>query len=101
MSEEAVLQGWRFPTKNLWRIPLQENITSTNEHTLLLDGPYGFESLNSMYVVSLSAKILEHVKLFNNYTAHPKATNKINNMYELPSIEQAVRYLHCAAGSLT
>ena len=54
-----------------------------------------------MYVVSLSAKILEHVKLFNNYTAHPKATNKINNMYELPSIEQAVRYLHGAAGSLT
>ena len=42
--------------------------------------------------------MLEHIELFNNNPARPNSTEAINNVYELPSIERAVRYLHGAAG---
>ena len=41
----------------------------------------------------MPAQMLERINVF---TETP--TNTINNMYELPSIERAVRYLHGAAG---
>ena len=86
ISEEAVLKGWRCPHQNLWRVPLQSNVTNLNLHTLLLDGPTGTESLNSLYTVPSSASMLEHIELFSR----PNPNEAINNVYELPSIEKAV-----------
>ena len=94
VSEEAVLKGWRCPHANLWRIPLQDEVTSLNEHTLLLDGPDGRDTLHSMYAVPSSAEMLAHIELFSK----PNPAEAINNLYDLPSIERAVRYLHAAAG---
>ena len=96
VSEEAFLKGWRCPVTNIWRIPLSKHITADNQntHTIILDGPTGCESLNAMYPLPLSAKMLEHIELFNNNPSRPKTTESINNVYELPSIERAVRYLH-------
>ena len=42
--------------------------------------------------------MLEHIDLFNNDPARPNSTEAINNVYELPSIARAVRYLHGAIG---
>ena len=81
VSEEAVLKGWHCPHYNLWRVPLQSNVTNFNLHTLLLDGPTGTESLNSLYTVLSSASMLEHIKLFSR----PNPNESINNVYELPS----------------
>jgi hypothetical protein len=94
VSEEAVLKGWRCLHQNLWRVPLQSNVTNLNLHTLILDGPTGTESLNSLYTVPSSAAMLEHIEIFSR----PNPNETINNVYELPSIEKAVRYLHGAAG---
>ena len=95
-----MLTSWRCPVTNLWRIPLSLHITADNQntHTLLLDGPTGYDSLNDMYNVPLSARMLEHIELFNNNPAQPNSTEAINNVYELPSIARAVRYLHGAIG---
>ena len=40
----------------------------------------------------------DHIELFNNNPAQPNSTEVINNVYELPSIARAVRYLHGAIG---
>ena len=50
--------------------------------------------MNFLYKVPSSATILEHIKLFSR----PNPNEAINNVYELPSIEKAVQYLHGAAG---
>ena len=60
--------------------------------------PPSFEFLNSFYALSLSIKMLEHVEIFNNDPTRPQATNAINNVYDMPSIEVAVRYLHSVVG---
>ena len=98
--EEAILKGWCCPVANLWRILLSKHITAENKntYTLVFDGPTGCESLNAMNSVPLSAKTLEHIELFNNDPSRPKTTDAINNVYELPSIERAVRYPHGAVG---
>ena len=41
----------------------------------------------------MKAQMLERINAVT-----PAPTNTINNVYELPSIERAVRYLHGAAG---
>ena len=51
-----------------------------------------------MYDVPLLAQMLEYIELFNNNPARPDSTEAINNIYELPSIARAVRYLHGAIG---
>jgi len=50
--------------------------------------------MNSLYKVPSSAAMLEHIELFSRPNPH----EAINNVYELPSIKKAVRYLHSAAG---
>ena len=101
VSEAAVLKGWRCPQSKLWRVPLQSHVTDLNMHTLLLDGPTGCESLNSLYTVPSSAAMLDHIELFTSNPHRPNPTEAINNVYKLPSIEKAVRYLHGAAGFST
>ena len=101
VSEEAVIKGCRCPYTKLWRISLRYQVTDLNMHTLVLNGTTGLESLNSMYTVPLSASVLDHTHIFNKDPARPAAGEAINNVYELPSMERAVRYLHAAVGFST
>ena len=91
--KSLVLKGWRCPHQNLWRVPLQSNVTNLNLHTLIFDGPTGTESLNSLYTVPSSAAVLVHIELFSR----PNPNEAINNVYEFLSINKSVRYLHGAA----
>ena len=95
VSEEALLKRLWCPRTKLWKIPLQSQVTDLNMHTLLLNGPTGCESLNSLYTVPTTASVLTHIKAFNSNHA---VGNTINNIYDLPSLARAVRYLHAAAG---
>ena len=96
MSEEAVLKGWFLPKARMWRIPLQPHISKKNTDTLLLNGPTGIESINTMYTVPNSARILQHMQM--NCDDRPAPDEAINNVYEIPSTEPTIRYLHGAAG---
>ena len=95
MSEEAVLKGWFCSKARMWRIPLQPHISNNNTDTLLLNGPTGTESLNTTYTVPNSARILQHIK--TNCDDGPAPEKAINNVYELPSTEPTIRYLHDAS----
>ena len=95
MSEDAVLKGWRCPRTKLYRIPLRYHVTDLNIHTLFLNGPTGREFINSLYSVPTCASVLDHIEQFNTNHA---AGETINNVYDLPSLACAVRYLHAAAG---
>ena len=95
VSEEAVLTGWRCPTSNLWHIPLVNCvITNDNTQTLLLNE--NLQPQDPQYHLPTTAHMLERI---NAFTEAP--TDTINNVYELPSIERAVRYIHGAALFLT
>ena len=85
------------PNQALEHPPLA-NITNLNTDTLILNGPTDHESLNSAYVVRPAAKMRAHLTLFHTDPACPPASEAIHNVYELPRIECAVRYLHAAAG---
>ena len=98
LSEDAFLKGWLRPRKKLWRTPLQSQVTDLNINNLLLNGPTGREYLNYLYTVCTTASVLAHFEDFN-YNQVVGAT--INNMYELPSLACAVRYLHGATEFLT
>ena len=92
ISEEAVLKGWRYPRANLWRIPLVKcKITNENTETLLLNKHSQPQS--NRYVLPTTVKMRERI---NMVIASP--TDTISNVYELTSMERAVRYLHGAAG---
>ncbi len=92
---KAVLKGWRCPRTNLWRIPLVPIVTNVNTDTLILDHPSGQNSLNSMYTVESNQISRDHVALqmCKNY-----CQEYLHNVYELPSVEPTIRYLHGAAG---
>ena len=80
----------------MWRTPLQPQISNNKTDTLLLNGPTGTESLNTTYTVPKSARILQHMQTnCDNRLAPDEA---IKNVYELPSTELTIRYLHGAAG---
>ena len=92
VSEEAVLTRWRCPTSNMWRIPLVKCfITNDNTQTLLLNK--NFQPQYPRYTLPTNAQMFEQI---NAFTAAP--TDTINNVYELTSIERAVRYLNGAVG---
>jgi hypothetical protein len=58
-----------------------------------LDTTAGQQSINKLYEVPTSTYLQQH--LTASKTREP---GTINNVYELPSISQAIRYLHGAAG---
>ena len=95
VSAGAVLKGWHCPCTNLWRIPLVPIVTNLNTDTLILDHPSGQNSLNSMYTVESNQISRDHVALqmCKNYRQE-----YLHNVYELPSVEPTIRYLHGAAG---
>ena len=87
-----MLTGWRCPKSNLWRIPLVNCvITNDNTQTLLLS-----ENFQLQYPQDLLPTTAHMLERINVVTEAP--TDTINNVYELPIIEHAVRYLHGAAG---
>ena len=90
---EAVIRGYRCPRTGLWRVPLRPYIINENENTLILDSSCGQLSTNPNYKVPSSIQIKEHLQ-----ASIERMSDSINNVYELPSITQAVRYLHAAAG---
>ena len=92
ISEEAVIRGYRDKS-GLWRIPLQTFVINEKTDTLLLDAPSKLQSLNCMYQVPDTIRIRNHIQASNQ-----KHRETINNVYELPSIKEAIRYLHGAAG---
>ena len=98
VSEEAVLKGSICTNIKLWRIPLQTHVTNLTTQTLLLNVPTGVASKNQRYVVPNTTAFLDHVNLFTQEPAYPQQTDTINNVYELPSIGRAVRYLYATAG---
>ena len=65
-------------------------------HTLVLDGPNGTDSLNPLYEVPSCARMLKHIEDFQKDRPYP--SKAINDVYELSSIEPAIRYLHGATG---
>jgi hypothetical protein len=102
ITEEAVLTGWRCPVNKLWRVPLVANPQNFNEDTLILDHPTKLESLNSLYTVITTKATRDRIsQLLGQSTTVARPMEHINNVYELPSVEQTVRYLHTAAGHPT
>ena len=94
ISEAEVLKGWWCPVKKLWRIPLKDSIANPNTDTLLLNSWDVQKSRNPLYSVPTSKTTVHHVQtLMTKHT--PEA---IKSMYEIPSIEPTIRYLHTAAG---
>ena len=90
------MKVWHFPQTKLWQVLLQAHVTNLNAHTLLHNGPTGTDSLNSLYFVSSTTKLLNHIEDFTKYI--PSSMEVINTVYQLPYIKLAVRYLHGAAG---
>ena len=96
VSEDSVLKGWRCPQTGLWRIPLQDNIKNLNTDTILLDSKDGRQSLNAMYTIPSTEKVLDRLSILLDQ--RPNIKEALHNVYDLPSIEPAIRYLHAAAG---
>ncbi len=80
---------------NLWLVPLVPFITNLNTDTLILDHPSGQDSLNSMYTVKTNQLACKHVAL---QMRKNHCQEYLHNIYELPSVEPTIRYLHGAAG---
>ncbi len=80
---------------NLWHIPLVPFITNLNTDTLILDHPSSQDRLNSMYTIETNQHAREHVALQMCKNHHQEY---LHNVYELPSIEPTIWYLHGAAG---
>eukprot|EP00804_Cyclotella_cryptica_P028359 CCRYP_016427-RA/>CCRYP_016427-RA protein AED:0.05 eAED:0.03 QI:0/0/0/1/1/1/2/0/1237 len=93
ITEQAVLTGYRCTRTGLWRVPLQPVITNENKDTLILDSTCGHQSNNTRYKIPPTAKIRNYINASIKREKH-----SILNVYELPSIEQTIRYLHAAAG---
>jgi hypothetical protein len=95
VSEEAILTGWQCSHQKMWRVPLVPIVTNLNTDTLLLDHPLGLDSLDAMYTVSSSTVARNHMALHLGKLAQ---RDHICNVYELPSVEPTIRYLHGGAG---
>jgi hypothetical protein len=69
-TKAAVLMGWRDKLTGLWRVPLRQQVDNVNTDTQQLSNEQ-------------SQAITEEVA---------------SNVYDLPSTERVIRYLHAAAG---
>jgi hypothetical protein len=92
---DAVLKGWQCPRMNLWCVPLVPLITILNTDTLILNHPSNQDSLNSMYTIETNHLTCEHVVL---QMCKNHCQEYLHNVYELPSVEPTIWYLHGTAG---
>jgi hypothetical protein len=74
----AVLKGWRCPHTKLWRVPLTQQWTNPNTDTALL----------TQEATAIATKL----------TGDTNPTEYMNNVYELPNLDQIIRWYHAAAG---
>eukprot|EP00804_Cyclotella_cryptica_P003874 CCRYP_015759-RA/>CCRYP_015759-RA protein AED:0.31 eAED:0.31 QI:0/0/0/1/0/0/3/0/812 len=93
VNATSILQGYRCPHTGLWRVPLHQITRNINNDTLILYSPCGTKSLNTKYVVPSTEEIRALLASSGTREQH-----SILNVYELPSIQQTIRYLHAAAG---
>ena len=93
IEEESVLRGYRCPKTLLWRIPLVNKVKNEATDTVLLDSKCGMQSRSTQYIIPSSERVRDYLK-----TTVEQKEEAINNVYEIPSLEQAIRYLHAAAG---
>ncbi len=70
-------------------------VRNENTDTLLLNHPCKHESLNAAYTVEFTSITRAHI---DSAMSVARGNKYIHNIYELPSIEPAIRYLHAAAG---
>jgi hypothetical protein len=63
--------------------------------TLLLDHPHKHDCLNLLYKVESTTTTQEHINAIMLQTI---GREYIHNVYELPSIELTIRYLHMVMG---
>ena len=82
--------------QNYGEYPLTSNVTNQNTETVLLDSPDGRQSLNAMYVLPSTEQIRNKLSILLDHRPDPKEA--INHVYDMPSIQPAIRYLHAAAG---
>jgi hypothetical protein len=69
-TKAAVLTGWRDKLTGLWRVPLRQQVDNVNTDTQQL----------------------------SNEQSHAITEEVASNVYDLPSTERVIRYLHAAAG---
>eukprot|EP00804_Cyclotella_cryptica_P006176 CCRYP_015258-RA/>CCRYP_015258-RA protein AED:0.58 eAED:0.58 QI:0/0/0/0.5/1/1/2/0/438 len=86
--------GWSYEATDAHTLgygasPLQP--LNQNTDTLLLDAPGGTTTTNPQFKIHHSRNTLAHLQTINT-------PDTLANVYDLPSIAQAVRYLHGAAG---
>ncbi len=94
-SEDTVLQSWQCPCNKLWHVPLVPNVWKLNMETILLDHPLGHLSLHAMYEVANTTLTCQHIDAISLLA---NCREYIHNIYEIPSLEPIVCYLHAAAG---
>jgi hypothetical protein len=63
--------------------------------TILLDHPLGHLSLHAIYEATNTTLTHQHI---NAISSLPHRREYIHNVYELPSLEPTVCYLHATAG---
>ena len=78
VSRGAILKGWRMKDTGLWRVPLVKNVKNLNTDTVIIN--------------KTPSELLSN---------RPPPKEAINNVYELKSKAEMVRYYHAAAGFLT
>ena len=75
ITEEAVLKGYRFLRKKLWRITLVADVQNKNIDTLLLNSKDRMQSLNTCYQVPTTADIIDTLHFMSDGES---ATSKLN-----------------------
>jgi len=95
---QKLLKGWRCPRTKLWHVPLVPIVTNLNMDILILDHPSGQNSLNTLYTIEMNQISCKHVAL---QMCKNHRQEYLHNVYELPSVEPAIQYLHGAAGFST
>jgi hypothetical protein len=77
--------------------PLVDNVRNENTDTPPRYHPHKHDCLNSLYKGESTTTTREHINAIMLQTI---GQEYIHNVYELPSIEPTIRYLHGAAGFL-